>query len=262
MKKKQLIVFLVLNAFLLAFTVNVFGQVNETTLKDKRVTINRKNESLGTIFRDLIETYDIPIGFEESIFDRNHSDYLFETNIPCVTNCIDSSGKERTTIEQTIFKAKDIKFSIEVENEPLENVLNQIVSTMKYYKWEINDDVVNIIPIIGRDKRLEDLLNVKIKSFANVSGSGNLSKRIVFISSSIALLPEIKDYLINNNIHLTNGAYRSQNNGRDLPDNLMLTNVTLKELLNKITKYKRGGWALRKNPLNQLKNFEVFEIDI
>jgi hypothetical protein len=262
MRKNLYKVLLTLNIVLFGFGINVLSQEKEVTLKDKKITINRENESLGTIFRDLIELYDVPIGFEESIFDRGNEDYLFETNILYKKNCSQVSDKTCGSIKQRLFISKNHKFSIHVENESLENVLNQIVSNMKYYKWEINEEVVNIVPIIGRDKRLEDFLKVEIKSFANVDGLGRPSKTIAYISSSIVFTPEINNFLKNNNIYLTNGAYQSLNNGRNLSDNLVLSNLTLRELLNKITKYKRGGWALRKYQLNQLKDYEIFEIDV
>lgn len=45
---------------------------------------------------------------------------------------------------------------------------------MNNYKWEIVDEVVNIIPVAGRDPILEEFLNVKIKNFSIVqSSAGN-----------------------------------------------------------------------------------------
>ena len=112
--------------FLLATVLVIFGvmpflgQEKEIPFKDKRITLHRENESLGTIFRDLIEIYDVPIGFEESDLGAKHSDYLFEVNLPVTGKegyryymCPQVDGK--TVCTQRVFEAKDIKFTINVE---------------------------------------------------------------------------------------------------------------------------------------------------
>jgi hypothetical protein len=206
----------------------------------------------------------VPIGFEESTFDAKHFDYLFEVNIPfeeskCRTYSSDGSVKK---CGQTVFKAKEIKFTISVDNEPLENVLNQIVFRMKYYKWEINDGVVNIFPIIGRDYRFENLMNVKVKSFINLSVYGKESNIDSYIQASILRTPEIIDYLRENKIVRSSSRYLSPNEGRELPCDLKYSNVTFKELLNKITKCKRGGWIIKLNDFFEGNSIDAIQIEI
>lgn len=249
----------------LAVTANqTWGQEKEISLKDKRVSIHRENASLGTVFRDLIERYDVPIGFEESTLDAQHSDYLFEVNIAFEGNMcrvISSSGRERKC-EQIEFKAKEIKFTISADNEPLENVLNQIVLQMKHYKWEINDGVVNIFPMIGRDPRFENLMNVKVKSFINRNGIGTESKKIGYIQGNVLMTPEIIEYLRENNLGLTTSHNFSPNRGRELPCDLKYSNVTFKELLNKITKCKRGGWIIKRNDFLERDSIDALQLEI
>ncbi len=70
--------------FLVILYVNslvVSGQTKEVELKDKRITIQMTRKPLYTVFVRLFNKYDIAIGFEESILDRDHRHYAFETNV-------------------------------------------------------------------------------------------------------------------------------------------------------------------------------------
>ncbi len=95
----------------------------------------------------MIVDYDIAIGFEESILDREHNDYDFEPNLPLpmVQRAPSNDGKIQISITaEPLFEAEKHWFTIHVENKRLEDVMNIIVGQMKNYKWEINDDVVNM----------------------------------------------------------------------------------------------------------------------
>lgn len=74
MDKNRAMVMLCCVAVLLVVASPVFGQVEEPPpLKDRRITIRMESQPLGTVFRYLMEKYDIPIGFEQSVLDRDHS---------------------------------------------------------------------------------------------------------------------------------------------------------------------------------------------
>jgi hypothetical protein len=248
MRKKLAIV--ILNcAIIFAGAFYAFGQEKVSELKDKRVTIKMDNKSLGEILYHLIVNYDIAIGLEESTLDSEHTDYLFKTNLPYVN--------KQSNIRDGVIPIKNHWFTINAENQRLEDVLNVIVKQMNNYKWEINDDVVNIFPVKGRDERYEKLLELNIKNFI-------LEKpvRIFSIRTKILALPEITKFLDENKIFSSANRGFLENLSRKLDVEINLSNLTFRELLNRITKIKRGGWILRKNYLFGSKEKEYIEIDI
>jgi hypothetical protein len=246
-------------------TFSVFGQEKETDLKDKRITIKMEQQPLGVVFKYLMENYDIPIGFEESILDRDHSDYDFHTNLPGVPKHrmqnADGSIKFTTTANR-VFKAELHPISVNAENERLEKVFNQIVEQMENYKWEINDGVVNIFPIKGRDERFEKLLGIKIQRFTFEKG-----KTVEDITTNIQLLPEFLRFLKENKLRFT--GFRQGTNfvlkaqyGRTINVGMDFSNLTFRGLLNKITKIKRGGWVLKWKWIAKTTGAEHIDIDI
>ncbi len=48
----------------------------DRSLDDLRISISLQDKPLLTVFNRLINKYDIPIGFEESSLDREHTSYL------------------------------------------------------------------------------------------------------------------------------------------------------------------------------------------
>ena len=248
MRKKLTIIILNCTLILLAGTFCAFGQEKGLDLKDKRITIRMDKQPLGVIFRHLIKDYDVAIGFEESILDRNHNDYDFEIFVPYVKERRVTSTDANIRISiilENVFKVKEHWITVNAENERLEDVLNQIVKQMEYYKWEINDGVVNIFPLQGRDERFKKLLELDIKNFT-LSNSAPIG----VIKALILDLPEVAKFLDENKI-LAN-AFRggSLNDlNRKLSVEMNCSNLTFRELLNKITKTKRGGWILRRNKL-------------
>lgn len=261
MRKKLVII---LNCILIlgAGLFSAFGQEKTSDLKDKRIIINMEKQSLGVVFRYLIDNYDVAVGFEESVLDRDHNDYDFDTFTAYVKelNIIDKERNKRASITlKNAFKAKDHWITINAENERLEDVLNQIVKQMKYYKWEINDEVVNIFPLEGRDERFRELLEIPIKDF-----TFNKSSPIKNIKVLILELPEIKMFLDENKI-LSIASYigLTRDLERSLSADINFSNLTFGELLNKITKVKRGGWKLRRSKIfKSTKEKEYIDIDI
>ena len=187
---------------LFAGSIYVSGQDDSSELlKNKKITIKMDKQPLGKVFRHLMLDYDIPIGFEESTFDLNHNDYEFETILPVLLKRHNSENKETNPLNEGSisikvepgFEVKENWITVNAENSPLEQVLDSIVEQMKNYKWEINDEVVNIIPVQGRDSRYEKLLNLEIKEYA-VSKDRNFGA----IRNKIFKLPEVRNFLLRN----------------------------------------------------------------
>jgi hypothetical protein len=244
---------------LISCSSKALSQQSAISLKDKKVTIHREKASLRAIFEDLIEKFDVAIGFEQSSLD-NHQNYWFEVNTYYFDPiCATWLGETQTVCRKHDFESKKNNFTVNVDDQPLEIVLNQLVSEMKYYKWEINDGVVNIIPNIGRESILEELLKVNIKNYS--------IKKIIYpregksigdIKPNIVYNEDFEQFRKTHALSCNLGS-STRNPGRPLPGDYEFSNLTLKELLNKITAKKRGGWSLR---LSRVARFTTVELDI
>ena len=226
-----------------------FGREDEANLQDKRITIQMEKQPLGEVFRYLMENYDIPIGFEQSSLDKHQPDYDFGVNFPLrfVWKKTAADGRDLSSGHRTGFVAEKHPITINAENERLEEVFNRIVPQMENYKWEINDGVINIFPAKGRDERFAKLLGLHIEKFALAEG-----KTVMDITDNIVLLPQFSSFLTENKLFFISFRYRETSSndrkaryGRVLGEKLEFSNLTLRELLNKCTKIKRGGWTLR-----------------
>jgi hypothetical protein len=246
---------------LLAVNTCLFSQKNAVGLKDKRITVNMENKPLGYIFHRLVVNYDVPIGFERSETDRGNSDFDFTTIVPSSEKVFKNRDKNATITVKIlpVFKAKKHFFTIKAVDKSLEDVLNIIVQQMEGYRWEINNDVVNIFPIVGRDRNYEKLLKMKIAKF-------NLGEREItgLIRNKLFALPEFSDFLNENNLNVdtTSSTADPDNLFRFVPNGISFSNITFKELLNKITKIKRGGWILKQHNFAGKKDEEYIDIDI
>lgn len=261
MRKKITIAILGCIIIFVAGTFYTFGQNQVRELKDKKVTIKMEKQPLWVIFKHLIENYDVAIGFEQSTLDTDHNDYYFETNLPKKIDNRDINRDGKIIITEKLLVPPEVKrhwFTVNFENGRLEDILNQIVGQMGNYKWEINDDVVNIFPIRGRDERYQKLLELNIKNFT-------IQKPISIgsIKNDVLGLPEVVKFLNENEIYST--EYRAgsfENLDRFLNLEFKSSDLTLRELLNKITKLKKGGWILQRNPVYGSKEKEYIDIDI
>ncbi len=229
-----------------------------------KIRIEIHEGSFGDVVDRLISKYNIVVGFEESTLDRDHNDYDFLTTIPpkIETTLYRSDGSAAVMVSgKQVFIAKVHKLTLNFENEKLSKVLDSIVSQMDNYKWEINDGVVNIIPTKGRDKNFENLLSLEIKSF--YLGEDASRGRV---RHQIKILPEVKKFLDENGLRTngfrTGGVYGDSQ--RPVGYKFDFSNLTLRQLLNKIAKTKGGGWILKKQDIGPIDDDPrlVIEFDI
>lgn len=258
---KKLIIFSVI--FLIVPSL-AFGQKKQIDLVDKKITIKMEKQPLGEIFRYLMKNYDLLIGFEGSNLDMKNPDYYFDTNLsePKTTEFNAQDGLKVEITAETYFIARKHPITVIAENKPLKEVFDKIVRQMKYYDWEINEDVVNIFPKKGRDQRFKELLETNISSFKFEKG-----ETIWQITTKIKELPEIRKFLNENNFYF-NGKRTGlvdileTQYGKKIDVEMNFSNITFKELLNKITKVKRGGWIIQNNGFSKPVQKEYIVIDI
>jgi hypothetical protein len=268
MNRKRAVVILYCVATYLVGTSCVFGQEAETApkdktaLKDKRITITMEAQPLGEVFRYLMENYDIPIGFEESVLDREGPEYEFEPNLPHTAQHKMRSGDVQfTTTARRNFEGGRHAITLYIEDGSVEEVFTRIVEQMDNYKWEIDDDVVNVFPVKGRDERFEKLLGMRVKRFTLEKG-----KTVEDITTNIMLLPEFISFMRDNKLHFT-GVRQGMNfvlkaqYGRRIDEGMDFSDLSFRDLLNRVTKIKRGGWRLKWQWITS-KGEEHIDIDI
>ena len=264
--KKTAVVTLYCMIFFLAGTFSISGREKESDLKDKRITIRMEQQPLGVVFKYLMENYDIPIGFEESTLDRGRPDFKFYANLPGQPqNKTQSAGGVgfTWTYRGRIFKAKKYPITLNAENERLVEVFDKIVEQMENYKWEINDGVVNIFPAKGRDERFEKLMGMNVQRFILEKG-----KTVEDITTNLLSQPELKRFLEDNKLIFLGIRYGTATfvlkaqYGRPLDVKMDFSNLTFRDLLNKITKIKRGGWVLKWLWNSSPPGWEYIDIDI
>jgi hypothetical protein len=121
---------------------------------------------------------------------------------------------------------------------------------------------VNIYPIKGRDKRFEKLLDVRIKRFIFEKGGP-----VWRITTNIKSLPEFSAFLVKNNLRFNGGRSGPEGAiqemyGRKIDEGMDFSNLKFRDLLNKITKLKRGAWILKWRFISKKTGEEFIDIDI
>ncbi len=263
MNKKTAVITLCCIIIYLIGIVSVFGQNKEVDVKDKRITLKTEKLPFGMVLGYLMVVYDIPIGFEQSVLDRNTAEFRFSANSPGIAQYpLENVDGILRVPANSGFKPPLHPVTLNAENERLEDVLNKIVKQIENYKWEINDGVVNIYPINGRDDRFEKLLDLKINRFVFEKG-----KPVWAITTNIKSLPEFSAFMTKHNLHF-NGARSGPSDalqemyGRKIDEGMHFSNLTFRELLNNITKIKKGGWILKWRFTSKKTGEEYMDIEI
>lgn len=239
---KRLLVFLA--STLIALTiglVKVNAQQKKCDLTEKRVTIQITNKPIYEVFITLMNEYDVPIGFEESTLDADHDDYFFQTLMPPADRKNDFPGELRAKTSGPQIKGHLI--SLNLKDVRLEQVLDETIKQMQNYDWVINDGVVNIFPVKGRNPKFEKLLDIKIRGLILSQDTQYSDIQPIIVLS----LPEFKAFLAENKLHAESDRYLPSYSNLTLPRELRVTDITFRQLLNDITRLKRGGWILRAN---------------
>lgn len=239
------------------FVVPALGKTSHarrTKLNEKRITIQMANKPLFTVFARLTLKYDIAIGFEESALDSSHSDYFFETNVPS-KELRPQFARDKEFVSEDP-EVRNHLISVDFIDAPLEEVINDIVRQMQHYAWNIKDDVVNIYPIRGRDATLRKLLELRIKEFSAMEGI-----QVSLLPVLLWRLPEFESFIADHHLRVM----RERSHAlwfltTPLSAQVKLTDLTFGDLLNAVTRIKRGGWILRYNKDYRNEEKNIIEI--
>src|SRR5215217_2850971 len=77
----------------------------------------------------------------------------------------------------------------------LKSCRDHFVKEVPLYKWELCDGIINIVPVRGRSRRLEDFLRIQVQEF---KGQGDMNK--FNLRNHIMDLPEVELFLKVNNL--------------------------------------------------------------
>ena len=124
------------------------------------VTVQLKNVRVQRVLVELAIQSEVSIGFERSDLD-----------VPQITLSVDKS--QRT----------------------VRDVLNHIVKEVPIYRWEMRDGVVNVVPVRGRSRVLEDFLSIHVREFKANSDLNKFTLRNYILD-----LPEVELFLKANNL--------------------------------------------------------------
>ena len=239
MISRLLIIFVSILIVLVTGSARLSAQATTDDLKEKRISIHTTNAPLYDVFVTLMYDFDVPIGFEESSLDTDHNDYYFQTMMPPEDKKKDFPGEPQ--YRSSGLPVTEHLISLNFADAPLQDVLDEIVKQMENYDWTINNDVINIYPIKGRDPILEKLLNLRIRGLKIPNGMKYETIQTVILFN----LPEFTSFLEKNGLFSEKGRYEPSYSGLPFPTEIQFSDLTFHELLNGITKVKRGGWAVR-----------------
>jgi hypothetical protein len=147
---------------LVAFTVcNGFSQLQDDKILHTRiVNLAIDKMHLSSALREISKTYEIPIGLELTAQSYN----------------------ERNMIK------------LDIVDSSLEEVLGLILEQDSNYKMEVNQGVINFVPIKHRSAVLRDLMRTNIEKF-----DPNPRSTLVHINHYMARLPEVESMFTNVN---------------------------------------------------------------
>lgn len=123
--------------------------------------------------------------------------------------------------------------TLDVQNATLQDVLDKIILQEPGYRWEMRDDVINIVPYKSRDDFVEKFLNTSIHEFTPPKVLGKFQ-----IRDAIIELPEVVDVLKGNGITASHYAYsyRYPSIYTDETVDLSIKKTDVRGVLNKVVK--------------------------
>lgn len=228
--------------FILLATPDVSSKSLSGELKDKRITISMKKKPLYDIFNQLIYDYDIAIGFEQSNLDDVNDYYIFQTNVPYDNRTHRTPEDKPLVAIGSRLDVGDHLLTVEYRDAPLTEVMNDIVAQMKNYTWRIDHEVINIYPLKGREPKFVKLMDMKVDKVV-IPKETEVGLLQPFITIQ---LPEFQAFLKENDMYPIYWQLANRSLERRLPDELSLKEGTFRDLINGITKVKRGGWILKR----------------
>lgn len=190
--------------FILVIGFLAVGQSADVTTKP--IKLQLKDIRVQNILLELAVQYEVSIGFERSDLDK-----------------------------------PEIRLSVDETQSTVKELLDHLIKEMPLYKWELCDGVINIVPVHGRSRLLEDFLSSQVREF---KGKGDMNK--FNLRNHILDLPEVELFLKVNNLRterLRDYIYRRSIYANDADLSTSGTDV-LRILNNIVAKSEYNLWIL------------------
>lgn len=122
------------------------------------------------------------------------------------------------------------RITVNAKQITLEELLNEITRQEPAYRWELNQGVVNLVPVKNRSPFLGELLQIRVHSFVQAKTEDKFA-----IRDALFALPEVRSFFDRNQIEGSKDFYLY---GRSIyaheNSDLRLSNMTVREILNSI----------------------------
>ena len=190
--------------FMLVLCSSAFAQTADVGTNP--VTVQLKNVRVQRVLVELAIQSEVSIGFERSDLD-----------VPKITLSVDKGHRT------------------------VRDVLNHIVKEVPFYRWEMRDGVVNMVPVRGRSRVLENFLSIHVREFKANSDLNKFDLRNYILD-----LPEVELFLKVNNLkteRLRDYPYRPSIYAKDVDLSIVGTDV-LGILNNIVSKGEHHLWML------------------
>jgi hypothetical protein len=185
----------------------ILHQNSADRLLSRKIELHMKEATLMHVLSTLAVVHRVPIGIEYSSADQN-----------------------------------DSKLVVESKNDSLKAILDSVVKQEPLYRWEVNDGVINFVPVRDRDLFFETLMNTSISrydpgkwtiKFQLRDAIGNTPEVKQLLESNKKTLAKYEDYLYYPSIYTKRGV------------DLSASNTTVRGILNQIIRMsEHKSWSL------------------
>ncbi|MEZ5307059.1 MAG: hypothetical protein R2684_07935 [Pyrinomonadaceae bacterium] len=237
-----------------------FAQTNSEILK-RKISIDVENESFEVVVRRLIQKEDLAFGLEVSSFDADRMEFF-----PYPFMLKDASNNTIVDDEWLGYHFPERpykfinRFTLKFRNTEVQTVIDELVKQMKNYDWELADGVINIVPVKGRDKRLSEFLDLQIgKGFSLQAGDPKTE-----LEPAIMLnMPEVIQFAKSKRLSiLCSFVEECPKCSNVFDEDLEVQPMRLRDMLNRITRQKRGAWRVIISESRNPNSPELLELDI
>lgn len=136
----------------------------------------------------------------------------------------------------------NIRINLHIEKASLKEVLDIIAHQNPGYAWEVNDEVINFVPLKARNDVVKRLLQTRVAYF-----NPNKDSDKIVLKRYLAELPEVRDLFPKANPFMFNVSESHMSN-KKLPDIVLrpIKNVEFRTILNEIVKGNDSKfWEIR-----------------
>ncbi|HJT26806.1 MAG TPA: hypothetical protein VJ784_05275 [Pyrinomonadaceae bacterium] len=200
----------------------------------------KKRQVLGSVFLVLLITY-LGVGQTPDVTAKPIKLQLKKVSVQSVLVELAVHSEVSIGFERSDLDGPESKVSVDETQSTVKELLDHLVKEVPLYRWELCDGVINIVPVRGRSRLLEDFLRVHVQEF---KGKGDMNK--FNLRNHILDLPEVELFLRVNNLRterLRDYIYRRSIYANDADLSTSGTDV-LRILNNIIAKSEYNLWIL------------------